>query len=283
MENFQNQFNIESLLEALGGFVIHYGLRIVVAIIILIVGFWIIRRISNILNNLMEKRGFEPSLRGVLRVLTSVILKILVMISILSMIGVPMTAFIAILGFAGLAIGLALSGTLQNFAGGVLILMIKPFKTDDFIEAQNFMGTVKDIQIFNTILHTIDNVEVILPNGNLATGNITNYSTNEARRSQWVFRIPYGESYDKAKAVLKNLLENDPRVLKDPEPMIFLSELNDSSVDISVRAWAKSVDFWPLSFEIREKVYKAFADEGISIPFPQLDVHLPEQQSQVAD
>ncbi len=257
-----------------------YGLRLITAIVVLLIGLWLAGKLSRMIYSIMEKREIDPSLRGFLKGLISILLKVLVIISVLTLAGVPMTSFIAILGAAGLAIGLALSGTLQNFAGGVLILIIKPFKVDDFIEAQGFMGTVKDIQIFNTILTTIDNVVVILPNGNLATEAITNYSVNDIRRGQWVFGMAYGDSFPKAKEVLKKVLEDDERVLSDPEPIIFLSELNDSSVDITVRAWAKADEFWPLSFDIRAKVYEAFAKEGISIPFPQMDVHLQKEEAE---
>ncbi len=222
----------------------------------------------------MEKREVDPSLRGFLRSFTSIVLKILAVITILSLVGVPMTSFIAILGAAGLAVGLALSGTLQNFAGGVLILILKPFKMGQFIEAQGYMGTVKEIQIFNTILQTPDNLRIVIPNGGLATSSLINYSAYETRRAQWVFGIAYGDNFSKAQKVLQRILDEDPRVLKDPAPLVFLSELNDSSVDITVRAWAKGEDFWPLNFEIHEKVYHAFTQKGINIPFPQMDVHL---------
>ncbi len=268
------QINPEALFYGVGHFITLYGVRLIGAVIFLIVGFWLANKFSKLLSNVMERRGFDASLRGFMKSLVNIALKVLVVISILSLIGIPMTSFIAILAAAGLAIGLALSGTLQNFAGGVLILIIKPFKTGDFIEAQGFMGTVSEIQIFNTILTTIDNVVVIIPNGGLATGPITNYSLKDTRRAQWVFGMAYGENFPKAQKVLKRILEEDSRVLKDPAPMIFLSELNDSSVDITVRAWAKSSEFWPMNFDIREKVYAAFAKEGITIPFPQMDVHL---------
>jgi len=271
------QINMESIIETAGQLIATYGLKLLMAIVLLLVGLWLAGKVSRMLYSVMEKREIDPSLRSFLKSMISIVLKILVIISVLTLAGIPMTSFIAILGAAGLAVGLALSGTLQNFAGGVLILIIKPFRVDDFIEAQGFMGTVKDIQIFNTILHTIDNVVIILPNGNLATGNITNYSINDTRRGQWVFSMAYGESFPRVKEVLLRVIEGDERVLKDPAPMVFLSDLNDSSVDITVRAWAKATDFWPLSFEIRSMVYEEFEKEGITIPFPQMDVHLQKE------
>ncbi len=270
----QLSISMEKLVETGSELIMHYGLRFLGAVVLLIVGLWLAVRFSKLIGKVMEKRGIEPSLKSFLQSLLSITFKILVVISILTLVGIPMTSFIAILGAAGLAVGLALSGTLQNFAGGVLILILKPFKVGDFIEAQGFMGTVTNIQIFNTILQTPDNIMITIPNGGLSTGAVTNYSAKDTRRAQWVFGIAYGDSFSKAQNILQKILDQDPRVLKEPAPLIFLSELNDSSVDITVRAWARSSDFWPLNFEIREKVYAAFAREGINIPFPQMDVHL---------
>ncbi len=272
------QVTTEGIIDAMIAFITQHGLRLVGAIVFLIVGFWITGRLSKMLYNLMEKRQIDPSLRSFLRSFFSIVLKIMVVITILSLVGVPMTSFIAILGAAGLAVGLALSGTLQNFAGGVLILILKPFKVGQFLEAQGYMGTVKEIQIFNTILQTPDNLKIIIPNGGLATSSMINYSAHDTRRAQWVFGIAYGDDFRKAQQVLQRILDEDPRVLKDPASLIFLSELNDSSVDITVRAWAKGEDFWPLNFDIKEKVYDAFAKESINIPFPQMDVHLHKKE-----
>ncbi len=268
------EINVQELLDTAGNFLAEYGLRFLGAVILLIIGLWLSGKASRIIYRMMEKREVDPSLRSFMKSVVGALLRILVIITILTLVGVPMTSFIAILGAAGLAVGLALSGTLQNFAGGVLLLIIKPFKVDDFIEAQGFMGTVKDIQIFHTVLQTVDNVIITVPNGGLSTGSVTNYSINPTRRGQWVFGIAYGDSVETAKKAIMDVLENDSRVLNDPEPMIFLSKLNDSSVDITVRAWAKAEDFWPFSFAIHEKVYDAFQKAGINIPFPQMDVHL---------
>ena len=269
-----NLINLNELAAWSGEFIATFGLRLVGAIAALVIGLWIVSRISKGFRKLMENRNLDPSLRGFLGSLITIILKILVIISVLSMIGIQMTSFIAILAAAGLAIGLALSGTLQNFAGGVLILILKPFKSGDFIEAQGFMGTVSEIQIFNTILITPDNRTIVIPNGGLATGAVTNFSAKETRRVQWVFGIAYGDSLSKAKEVLLQLIKEDNRILEEPAPFIALSELNDSSVDITVRAWVKSADFWSVFFDMNEKVYDTFAKEGLNIPFPQMDVHI---------
>jgi len=279
MENLGIDSNsLGGLMNFVSELVVTYGLRLLGAIIALIIGFWLIKKLSRALKNIFEKREVEPSLSSFLLSLIVIILKVLVVISILGMIGIQMTSFIAILGAAGLAIGLALSGTLQNFAGGVILLLLKPFKVGDFIEAQGFLGTVSEIQIFNTILKTPDNKLIIIPNGPLATNSLTNFSAMPTRRVDWTFGIAYGDSFPKAKSVLEQLLKNDSRVLSDPAPFIVLSSLSDSSVDITVRAWVNSGDYWPVFFEMQEKVYDTFAKEGINIPFPQMDVHLHQQK-----
>ncbi len=255
-------------------FAMDYGPRLIGAIIVLLVGLQLIAWFVKWMKRTLEKREFDPSLKPFLTSLVSTLLRVLLVISVMSMVGIAMTSFVAILAAAGLAIGLALSGTLQNFAGGVIILIIKPFKVGDFITAQGYSGTVIEIQIFNTVLKTPQNVIIIIPNGGLATGSLTNFSVLPTRRADWSFGIAYGDSYDKAKQVLLKLLEEDERVLKDPAPFIALGELGDSSVNITVRAWANSADFWGMFFDMNEKVYKAFAKEGINIPFPQMDVHL---------
>lgn len=270
--------NLNGIVELINGFVVTYGIKLIGAIVALILGFWLIKKFGKFLKKVFEKREVEPSLASFLRSFITMGLKVLVVVSILGMIGIQMTSFIAILGAVGLAVGMALSGTLQNFAGGVILLLLKPFKSGDFIEAQGFTGTVKEVQIFNTVLNTPDNKKIIIPNGPLSTGPMTNYSAMPTRRVDWVFGIAYGDSFQKAKEVLSRLIANDDRILKDPEPAIVLSSLSDSSVDITVRAWANLADYWNVFFEMQEKVYDTFAREGINIPFPQMDVHLHHQK-----
>ncbi|MFN2396034.1 MAG: mechanosensitive ion channel family protein [Bacteroidales bacterium] len=269
---------MENLQEKLVEFLVDYGPKVLGAIVVLIIGLWIIGRITRVLKNTFEKREMDPSLRGFLSSMISILLKVLLVISVMSMVGIAVTSFIAILGAAGLAIGLALSGTLQNFAGGVILLIFKPFKVGDYITGEGHSGTVEDIQIFVTYLKTPQNVTIIIPNAGLATNSITNYSAKPVRRADWSFGIAYGDSFDKAKEVLLKLIEDDERILKDPESFIALGELADSSVNITVRAWVNSGDFWGVFFDMNEKVYKAFEKEGINIPFPQLDVHLQQQK-----
>jgi small conductance mechanosensitive channel len=188
--------------------------------------------------------------------------------------GIEMTSFIAVLGAVGLAVGMALSGTLQNFAGGVIILIFKPFKVGDYIDAQGYSGTVNQIQIFNTILKSPDNKTIIIPNGGLSTGSMINFSTEEKRRVDWTIGIGYGDDVDKARTVIKRLCDEDDRILKDPEVAIVVSELADSSVNFGVKAWVNAADYWGVFFAMNEKVYKTFDKEGLNIPFPQRDIHV---------
>jgi small conductance mechanosensitive channel len=201
---------------------------------------------------------------------------VLLGISVLGMLGIQMTSFIAILGAAGLAVGMALSGTLQNFAGGVMILLFRPFKVGDFVDTQGYLGTVSEIQIFNTILKTPDNKTIIIPNGSLSKSSLINYSTEERRRVDWTFGIAYGDDLDKAKKVIRKLCDHESRILKDPETFVAVAELADSSVNFTVRAWVNAADYWGVFFDMNEKIYKTFADEGLNIPFPQIDVHLDQ-------
>jgi small conductance mechanosensitive channel len=222
----------------------------------------------------MSKSKTETSLISFLESLISITLKILVIISAMGMIGIEMTSFIAILGAAGLAVGMALSGTLQNFAGGVIILILKPFKVGDFIEAQGYLGTVKEISIFTTMLNTVDKKLIIIPNGPLSTGALTNFSAEPIRRVDWSFGIAYGDDMEAFKKAINTFITEDKRIMNDPEPFIALAELGDSSVNFTVRVWVNAADYWGVFFDMNEKVYKRFADYKLNIPFPQMDVHV---------
>lgn len=255
-------------------FIIKYGVKLLIALGILIVGLWLIKKLLYAINLIFERRNFDNSLKGFLRSFIDIILKVLLVITVLSTLGVEMTSFIAILGAAGFAIGMALSGTLSNFAGGVIILILKPFRVGDVIEAQGYLGNVKEIQIFNTTLNTFDNKRIIIPNGALATGNLTNYSIEDRRRVDWTFGISYGDSFDKAKEIIFDLLAKNEKVLRDPEIFIALQSLGDSAVNIVVRAWCNTPDYWDIYFRLNEEVYKSFSEQGISIPYPQMDIHI---------
>jgi len=261
-------------------YAIQYGIQITGAIIVLIVGLWIIKKITNGTSVLMQKRNIDESLRPFLTSLLTVTLKALLVISVMSMVGIEMTSFIAILGAAGLAVGMALSGTLQNFAGGVMILIFKPFKVGDFIEAQGHSGSVKAIQIFNTILTTPDNKTIIIPNGGLSTSSMINFSTQKTRRVDFVFGIAYGDNLNKAKDIISNIVNQDSRIFKEPKPFVRLSELGDSSVNISTKIWVNAVDYWDVYFDTMETIYEQFNTEKINIPFPQMDVHIHKDTKQ---
>lgn len=260
--------------EWLHEMIITYGLKIVYAIIILLIGLWVVKLLTKAFSRILDHQKVDPSLSGFLKHMVSILLKVLLFVTVVSMLGVEMTSFIAILGAAGLAVGMALSGTLQNFAGGVVILLFKPFKVGDFIEAQGHTGTVSEIQIFVTILKTLDNKTIIIPNSGLANDSLVNYSTEPQRRVDFSFGIAYGDDFDHAKSVLSKIIEEDSRILKNPAPFIALGEMADSSVNITVRVWTKTSNYWAVFFDLNEKVYKEFPKSNLNIPFPQMDVHL---------
>lgn len=255
-------------------FIMDYGPKLIGAVLVLIFGFWVVKMLTKGFDNLMVRSKLDDSLRPFLRSLVSTLLKVLLAISIMGMLGIEMTSFIAILASAGLAVGLALSGTLQNFAGGVMILIFKPFKVGDFIDAQGHSGTVKEIQIFVTILNTPDNITIIIPNGGLSNNSMINYSSRSTRRVDWTVGVAYGESVEKVRKVIRKLIDDDPRILDDPASFIKVGELADSSVNFTVRGWVKADDYWDVFFDMNEKIYTTFDREGISIPFPQMDVHM---------
>lgn len=277
MENFVNtasQMSWDVFLTKIIDLGVSLGSKLLIALIVFFIGRWLIRKINHMVVCIMNKRQVEASLFSFTRSLVSISLNFLFVIILIGILGIETSSFIALFASAGVAIGMALSGTLQNFAGGVMILLFKPFKVGDFIEAQGQSGTIKEIQIFNTILTTPDNKVIIIPNGGLSTGIMKNYSKEELRRVDWTFGIAYGDSYDKAREVLEKLLAADNRILKTPEWFIALDSLGDSSVNLVVRAWVNANDYWGVYFDLNEKVYKTFAQENLNIPFPQMDVHL---------
>lgn len=252
---------------------LQYAPKLAGAIVTLILGLWIASLIASFAERQMKKRRVDASLRKFLRSLLGITLKVLVVITAISVLGVEMTSFIAIIAAAGLAVGFALQGSLANFAGGVLIILFKPFKVDDYIEAQGYGGTVSEIQIFNTILKTPDNKTVIIPNGGLANGSVVNYSTESTRRVDMTFGISYGSDMKKAKKILTEMVEKDSRVLEDPAPQVLVSSLGDNAVNLTVRAWSKREDYWDIFFEMQQNVKEKFDKAGIEIPFPQVQIH----------
>lgn len=266
----------EWLPKLVDNYLVPLGLKLLVAFLILIVGRWLVKLLKNGLNRIMERRNTDASLRSFLGSLISVLLNFILIIIIISVLGINTSSLVALLASAGLAVGMALSGTLQNFAGGVIIMLFRPFKVGDYISAQGQEGVVKEIQIFNTIIQTLDNKVVTIPNGILSTGIMTNFAKEETRRVDWSFSISYGDDYDKAKTVLKRLCDEDERILKQPEVFVEIGKLNESSVDITMRAWVKTADYWGVFFSMNEKVYKTFPTEGLHLPFPQMDVHVKQ-------
>ncbi len=255
-----------------------YGIKVVAAIVIFIVGRWVARGVSNLIKRVMTKGNADKALVSFVGNLSYVALLAFVIIAALNQLGIQTASFIAVLGAAGLAIGLALQGSLANFAAGVLMIVFKPFKVDGLIEGAGVAGVVEEIQIFTTQLKTPDNKTIIVPNSKMMGDNIVNYTMKGTRRVDFVFGIGYEDDIDKARQVIERIIGEDERVLKDPAPMVAVSELADSSVNFTARAWTAAGDYWSFYFDTTEKVKKQFDAEGISIPFPQRDVHVYEHK-----
>jgi small conductance mechanosensitive channel len=266
--------NFEQILQDITELTTTHGLKLLSALVTLWIGWKLVNFACKGLRKWFDKTDFDEALETFIHSLVSMGLKVILIITCAGIAGFPTTSFVAVLGAAGLAVGMALSGTLQNFAGGVLILILKPFKVGDFIETQGHSGKVRSIQIFNTVINTGDNKRIILPNGPVATGSLINYSAENKRRVDFIFGIGYDDDIDQAKSVLKSLIEADSRIDKDPEPFIAVKELGDNSVNLVVRVWANSSDYWGIFFDLNENVKKTFDKEGISFPYPQTDVHL---------
>lgn len=252
---------------------------IIVALLILWIGWKLIKYFNKFLDKIYEKKNFDPSLRSFLRSVINITLKVLLLLTVMNMVGIEVTSFIAMLGAAGLAVGMALQGTLQNFAGGIIILSLKPYKVGDYIEQGSYAGVVQDIRIFSTILATVDNKVVVVPNTDLATKSLVNYTRAETRRVDVNVGIAYGQSVDKAREVMTNLANNYPLTLQEPEkPVVHLIALSDSAVSLQLRFWVKPADYWTALFDLNQQVYDTFNKEGIEIPFKQVTVHLENKQ-----
>ena len=251
-----------------------YGLKVLAAIVILIVGRWIAKGISKLIGRIMEKGKVDHTIQRFTVNMAYIALMVFVVLAALSQLGIQTTSFIAVLGAAGLAVGLALQGSLSNFAAGFLMIIFRPIRVGDYIEGAGVAGTVEEIQIFTTTLVTPDNKTVIIPNAALTGDNIVNWTLKGTRRVDMVMGIGYGDDIDKAKQVMLDVMAADPRILKEPAPQVAVLELADSSVNFVVRPWVKSSDYWGVHMETTEKIKKAFDANGISIPFPQRDVHV---------
>ena len=261
---------VDKLLE--GALVV--GLKIIAALVIYYLGRWVVRRVMKLMDKVYEKKSVEKSLRSFLSGVVKVLLYVVIVLIIIQVLGINTTSLVAMIASAGLAIGMALSGTLQNFAGGVMILLLRPYRIGDYIDAQGEEGTVTKIGLFSTEIITVDNRIIYIPNSTISTSVIDNYSTSEMRRVDWTVSVEYGSDPEKVRQVLVDMLKSDSRVAADPAPVVFLVNLADSSVQFSARAWCKNGDFWGLKFDIQERIYVELPKNGINFPFPQLDVNL---------
>jgi len=273
--------NIEQLVkvsEAWLPVVLEYSGKLTLALITMLIGWWLISKLINSVGRLLNLRQVDRALSSFICSLVGIVLKVLLLVSVASMVGVETTSFIAVIGAAGLAIGLALQGSLANFAGGVLIMFFRPFRAGDWIEAQGVSGSVDSIQIFHTTLKTADNKVVIVPNGSLSNGHITNYSRESTRRVDINLGIDYSSDIKQAREVLLDIAK-DPRVRQDPAPVVFVTGLGDSAINLSLRIWVATPDFWPVTFAFTEQAKERLSEAGIGIPFPQRVVHLVQQST----
>jgi small conductance mechanosensitive channel len=268
------EYLMENVWDTIYEFATTYGIRVVGAIAIIIIGRIVVSILAGIVRRMMTKNNVDETLTKFMVSLTRIALLVFVFIAALGTLGVQTASFVAVIGAAGLAVGFALQGSLSNFASGVMLVIFRPFKAGDYVEAGGTAGVVEAIHIFNTIFKTPDNKKVIMPNSQVTGGGITNYSAHETRRVDMVFGIGYGDDIKKAKETLDKILKDDPRILDDPAPTVAVSELADSSVNFVVRPWVKTADYWAVYFDVTEKVKLTFDELGISIPFPQQDVHM---------
>ena len=262
--------NIENIIDV---YVLPWGINIIMALLIFLVGKFVVSIIAKVIGSVMKKARVDNILIEFISSIVKTVLLLFVVVASLNQLGVDTTSLIALIGAAGLAIGLSLQSTLQNLAAGVMLIIFRPFKDGDFIDAGGVLGTVEKIQIFNTVMRTGDNREMIVPNGSIFGGTITNFSAKKTRRVDMVFGIGYDDDIRKAKEVIKSILDADDRVLKDPEPLIAVAELADSSVNFNVRPWCKSADYWDVYFDTHENIKLEFDKQNISIPYPQMDIH----------
>ena len=265
---------IDLLLDRLLEFGISAGKHILIAAIVYAIGRAIIGIINRVVARLLNRQHIDPSVQTFLRSMIKILLTILLIISVIGALGINTTSFAALLASAGVAVGMALSGNLQNFAGGLVILLFKPYKVGDWIEAQGVQGSVKEIQIFHTVLVQADNKVVYVPNGSMSTAVVVNYSRLDTRRVEWTIGIDYGEDVDKARAAILEALGREPLILADPEPTVALGALADSSVNLTVRVWTKTGDYWPVFNNGYRLIYDAFNAKGINFPYPNQTVHI---------
>ena len=274
LSSSETSVQITNALEKLIDAGISLGGRVLGALVIFIIGKFLVNWLNRLFARILERRKVDPSIQSFLKSMVNILLLIMLILAVIGKLGIELTGFAALLASAGVAIGMALSGNLQNFAGGLIILLFRPYKVGDYIDASTgASGTVKEIQIFHTILITPDNKMVYVPNGAMSSGVITNYSNLDTRRIEWNFGVDYGGRFEEVETVLRNIIKADQRIQTTPAPFIELGELAASSVNIKVRVWVKSSDYWDVFFYMNQTVYATFNKEGINFPFPQLTVH----------
>jgi len=264
---------VDQLIDQVTAMGLQAGKSLLLAVVVAVVGRYAIKFINKFVAGMLERRNVEPTVQSFLKSFVNILLVTLLIITVVGTLGVNTTSLAALLASAGLAVGMALSGNLQNLAGGLILLFFKPFKVGDFIEAQGVSGIVKAIQTFHTVLTTTDNKELFIPNGPLSSGNVTNYTKNALRRVDFTVSVEYGTDVQKVKEVTLELLKADERIMQEPAPFIALKELASSSVDFTVRVWTKATDYWDVFFETNERIYAEFNKQGIKFPFPQLQIH----------
>lgn len=270
-------FDFDEFLRNMASEMLWVAIKIVIALTIYFIGRWIVRRLVKLLDAAFERRKVDVSLRMFLRKTVRVVFTLILVMIVVQTLGVNVTSLIALFSAATLAIGMALSGTAQNFAGGVMILLMKPYRVGDYISAQGQSGTVREIKLFSTVIATNDNQIIYIPNNSIATAIIDNYSTADRRRVDWTIGISYGDDVDVARKAILEILAADERVLREPAPVVWVAALADSSVNLTVRAWTLNADYWSVFYENNERFYKQLPRHGVSFPFPQMDVHVKKE------
>ncbi len=264
---------LQILMQQLIDWGVSAGGRIIGAILIFVIGRVLISFIKKLLARVLESRKIDLGVQTFVKSMTNILLTILLAVAVVGKLGVDTTSFAALLASAGVAVGMALSGNLSNFAGGLIVLLLRPYKVGDWIESQGVSGAVRSIQIFHTVLTTADNKVIYIPNGALSSGTVINYSREETRRVDWAVGVEYGENMEKVEEVVQKILAADSRILKEPAPFIALGALDASSVNVTIRVWVKNADYWGVFFDTQKKIYATFNQEGIGFPFPQLTIH----------
>lgn len=259
-------------------YLLKFGINLLVSAGILIIGFWLAKRLKRTMRLLFEKRDIDPSVKTFILDFITWMFKILVIITALAKLGIEMTSFLALLGAAGFAVGMAFSGALGNFAGGILLLVLRPYRVGDVVIAKGELGKVTDIQLFNTVLLTFDNKTIIIPNGEIIKDSITNFTKQDVRRVDFDFGITYGDSYPEVKQIVLEICNRNEMIHKDPEPFVGLKNLGDSSVDLTCRVWTSTENYWTVYYYLTETIYKELPERGFAFPFPQMDVHLQKEE-----